>query len=214
MLPDGVQGFQYAADRSRGEVASFAGLPLYLDLVQAIGLGSAIRQRVRVGGAQCWLDIQMVLALIFLDLAGGDCIEDLERLETDSGFAAILGAIERAVLSAAERRLLKKRWQRSRERTMASPSAASAWSERFPDPAAPKAVAGTAVIPDVTVALQGPWRVSQALLVDRAREGGCIQTHQPATVATLNMDATLIETHKRDALHCYKGFKAYQPLNY
>jgi hypothetical protein len=27
------------------------------------------------------------------------------------------------------------------------------------------------------------------------------------------MDATLIETHKRDALHRYKGFKAYQPLN-
>ena len=27
------------------------------------------------------------------------------------------------------------------------------------------------------------------------------------------MDATLIETHKRDALHCYKGFKACQPLN-
>jgi hypothetical protein len=26
-------------------------------------------------------------------------------------------------------------------------------------------------------------------------------------------DATLIETHKRDALPCYKGFKAYQPLN-
>ena len=31
--------------------------------------------------------------------------------------------------------------------------------------------------------------------------------------ATLDMDATLIETHKRDALHCYKKFKAYQPLN-
>jgi hypothetical protein len=30
-------------------------------------------------------------------------------------------------------------------------------------------------------------------------------------VATL--DATLIETHKREALPCYKGFKAYQPLN-
>ena len=27
------------------------------------------------------------------------------------------------------------------------------------------------------------------------------------------MDATLIETHKRDALYCYKKFKAYQPLN-
>src|SRR5208337_4737918 len=27
------------------------------------------------------------------------------------------------------------------------------------------------------------------------------------------MDATLIETHKREALYCYKRFKAYQPLN-
>jgi hypothetical protein len=27
------------------------------------------------------------------------------------------------------------------------------------------------------------------------------------------MDATLIETHKRDALPRYKGFKVYQPLN-
>jgi hypothetical protein len=34
------------------------------------------------------------------------------------------------------------------------------------------------------------------------------------TSATLDMDATLIETHKRDALHCHKGLKAYQPLNF
>src|SRR5271166_5860721 len=206
MLPQGVLGFPYEADRSSGGLTSLAGLPLYLDLIQAIGLGAAIRQHVDVAGAQGWLDIQMVLALIFLNLAGGDCVEDLERLETDSGFAAVLRAIERDVLSSAERRLLKKRWRRPRERTVPSPSAASAWLERFHDPAAPKAVAGTAVIPDVTEQLRGLWQVNQALL-------GCIQTHQPATSATLDMDATLVETHKRDALHCYKGFKAYQPLN-
>lgn len=27
------------------------------------------------------------------------------------------------------------------------------------------------------------------------------------------MDATLVETHKRNALFCYKGFQSYQPLN-
>ena len=32
----------------------------------------------------------MVLALILLNLAGGDWLEDLERLEADRGFAAIL----------------------------------------------------------------------------------------------------------------------------
>jgi len=119
---------------------------------------------------------------------------------TDSGFAAVLRAIERDVLSSAERRLLKKQGRRSRRRTVASPSGASAWLERFHDPAAPKAVAGTAVIMEVTEQLHGLWQVNQTLL-------GCIQTHQPATSATLDADATLVETHKRDALHCYKGFR-------
>jgi hypothetical protein len=117
-----------------------------------------------------------------------------ERLGADSGFAAIL----RDVLSVVERRSLRTRWRRLRERTVASPSAASAWLERFHDPTAPKAVAGTAVIPAVTEQLRGLWRVNQALL-------GCIPAHQPMMAATLDMDAALIETHKRDALHCYKG---------
>ncbi|HZE15588.1 MAG TPA: IS1380 family transposase, partial [Mycobacterium sp.] len=86
------------------------------------------------------------------------------------------------------------------------PSSLSAWLEKFHDPAAPKAVAGTAYIPAVTEALRGLWRVNRTLV-------GFMQAQRPARTATLDMDATLIETHKRDALACYKGFKAYQPLN-
>ena len=206
MVAQGVLGFQYESDSSGTGLTSLAGLPLYLDLIHASGLAAAIRQQVHVAGAQGWLDLQMVLAVIFLNLAGGDCVEDLERLETDSGFAAILSAIERDLLSRAERRSLRARWRRTRERTVPSPSALSGWLERFHDPAAPKAVAGSAFIPVMTDELRGLWRVNQALL-------GFMQTHQPMASATLDMDATLIETHKRDALPCYKGFKAYQPLN-
>ncbi len=101
---------------------------------------------------------------------------------------------------------LKARWRRARERAVPSPSALSGWLERFHDPAAAKAVAGSAFIPATTDELRSLWRVNQALL-------GFIQTHQPATSATLDMDATPIETRKRDALPCYKGFKAYRPLN-
>ena len=50
----------------------------------------------------------MALAVVFLNLAGGDCVEDIERLERDSGFSAILRAIEKDLLSRAERRSLKK----------------------------------------------------------------------------------------------------------
>ena len=92
IVAQGVLGFQYEANTSNTGLTSLAGLPLYLDLIHASGLGAAIRERVRVAGSQGWLDIQMVLAVIFLNLAGGDCVEDLERLENDSGFAAILRA--------------------------------------------------------------------------------------------------------------------------
>jgi hypothetical protein len=77
-------------------------------------------------------------------------------------------------------------------------------ASRFHDKASPKAAAGTAFIPATTEELRGLWRVNQALLE-------FLQKHQPAAAATLDMDATLIETYKRD--FCYKKFKAYQPLN-
>ena len=40
-----------------------------------------------------------------------------------------------------------------------------------------------------------------------------VQTNKPCTTATLDMDATLVETSKESAKFCYKGFKSYQPLN-
>ena len=205
-MAQGVLDFQYESDSSRHGLTSLAGLPVYLDLVKASGLGAAIQRHVGVVGGQGWLDIQMVLAVVLLNLAGGDCVDDIERLERDGGFSAVLRAIEKDLLSRAERRGLKTRWRRERERARPSPSALSAWLERFHDPASPKAAAGTAFIPEVTRELQGLWRVNRSLL-------GFAQEHAQATTATLDMDATLIETHKRDALFCYKKFKAYQPLN-
>ena len=101
---------------------------------------------------------------------------------------------------------MKVRWRRIRERAVPSPPALPGWLERFHDPAAPKAAAGTAFIPAVTEEPRSLGRVNRALL-------DFMQARQSSASATLDMDATLIETHKRDALHCYKKFKAYQPLN-
>jgi hypothetical protein len=119
MLPQGVLGFQYEADRSSGGLTSLAGLPLYLDLVEAIGLGAAIRQNVRVAGTQGWLDIQM---------AGADLPEPgWRRLRGEPGAAGggqrLRGnlALDRAGrVIATERRSLKTRWRRLRERTVQS----------------------------------------------------------------------------------------------
>ena len=106
MVAQGLLDFQYEGDSSSHGLTSLAGLAVFFDLIKAIGLGAAIRRHVRAAGGQGWLDIQMVLAVIFLNLAGGDCVDDIERLEGDSGFSAILRAIERNLFSRAERRSL------------------------------------------------------------------------------------------------------------
>ncbi len=40
-----------------------------------------------------------------------------------------------------------------------------------------------------------------------------LQRHRGQGSATLDMDATLVQSHKRQAEYCYKKFKACQPLN-
>ena len=183
------------------------GLPLYLDLVKACGLVGLISEYVRVAGRQGWLDVQMVLALMFLNLAGGDCLDDLERLEHDAGFRHVLREIERGLLSRKERQGLKRRWRKARTRILPSPSAAGEWLARFHDAdEEQRREAGKAFIPALTEGLSALWRVNRDLI-------GFLTARQGQPVATLDMDATLVATHKRSALHSYKGFKAYQPLN-
>ncbi len=124
-MAQGVLPIQYEAEKTSAGVTALGGLLLYLDLIKASGFCEAIRKYVKVSGIQGWLDLQMILGLIFLNLAGGDCIDDLERLEHDGGFSLILRDIERFVLTRKERQAMKTRWRRARTRTLPSPSSMS-----------------------------------------------------------------------------------------
>ena len=206
-MAQGALPFQYEAETAASGVTALGGLPVYLDLIKASGLDVAIRKHVRVAGEQGWLDLQMIVALIVLNLAGGDGLEDLERLEQDAGFVQVMREVERRLLPRAGRRALRTRWRKLRRRAVPSPSAMADWLARFHDAAAGQPrPPGSAIIPAMAEPVRALWQVNQALL-------GFLQTHRRLVVATLDMDATLIETHKREALPCYKGFKAYQPLN-
>jgi len=45
-------------------------------------------------------------------------------------------------------------------------------------------------------------------------ELAALSQHQTEeNIATIAMDATLVETNKAEALYCYKGFPSYQPIN-
>ena len=65
---------------------------------------------------------------------------------------------------------------------------------------------GKAFIPAPSEHLQGLRRVNQDFVA-------AIQKRHPEREATLDADATLVETHKKDAFFSYQGYKAYQPFN-
>lgn len=206
-MAQGALPFHYEIDGKDSGMTAFAGLPIFLDLIKVSGMHKAIRRHVQLAGQQGWLDMQMLLALVFLNLAGGDCVEDIERMEADAGLALLMREIERGLLTRKERQSLTRRWRKTRTRSFPSPGSLRSWLEGFHDAdTMERQSMGSAHIPDAGSALRGLWAV-QAQLV------AFLQTHARCKTATLDMDATLIETHKRTALFSYKHFKAYQPLN-
>jgi hypothetical protein len=109
-------------------------------------------------------------------------------------------------LPRKERRALERRWRKQRQRAAPSPSAVFRYLEGFHDrEEEQQRRSHQAFIPAPNPALAGLGKVNAYLVA-------FIQGHSPQKVATLDQDATLVETHKREALYCYQGFKAYQPL--
>ncbi len=95
-----------------------------------------------------------------------------------------------------ERRAEARRWRRPRSRTLPSPHATGRWLTGFHDAGEEaRREAGRAFIPASSEGVAGLWRVNGDLLQ-------AVQAQHPAAQATLDMDATLVETHKRAALYC------------
>lgn len=207
-MPQEVLPFQYQEEENSTGLTALAGLPTYLEFSQVMGVQSAIKKHLRVRkDSQGWSDVQVVMSLIALNLAGGDCVDDVELLEADDGFCKIVRSIENHGLSRGERRILEKRWRKEKRRTLPSPSAVRRYLEVFHDPQQENnRIPGKAFIPKANEYLRGIQEVNKEFLV-------AVQSRRPQNIATLDQDATLSETHKRAALWSYKRYKAYQPLN-
>lgn len=208
-MAQGPLPFKYqGTDGLQDGQTALAGLGTYLDLVQVLGLGEAIRQHVTLReGGQGYTDSQMLMALLLLQLSGGDCVDDLERLEADGGFGRLLRRAELEGLPRARRRALELRWRRERRRDVPSPSAARRYLQGYRNAEDEERRGhGSAFIPQPSEALRGLRRVNADLVA-------AVASRHPSKIATLDIDATLVEVENRAALFCYKGHRAYQPLN-
>jgi hypothetical protein len=147
------------------------------------------------------------MSLILLNLVGGECVDDLDHLDADKGFGELLRRYEGDGLSRKVRREMRDRWRKERSRSIVSPSAARRYLSLFHDEEQESLrEAGKAFIPKANEDLLGLRRVNAEFV-------SFVQSASERKVATLDLDATLVETSKSSALYCYKHFRAYQPYN-
>ena len=206
MMTQSLPSYQYLLDTSDQKLTSFAGLPLYLDMAIKSGLCAKIAENLKTR-SQGWSDVQVVLSLILLNIAGGDCVDDIERLQQDQGLSTLLLAIETDGMSRKDRRAYERRWRKNKQRAFPSASAIRRYLEQFHHAEEERSrVEGEAFIPTNNALLDALIEINTTLI-------HFLQIQSPCETATLDQDATLSSTNKESALYCYKKFKSYQPLN-
>lgn len=209
MMAQRLLPFQFQAETQSTGMTGKAGLALYLELMAAMELPAAIDDALELRPTQGWSDLQHIVALILLHLAGGDFLEDLHRLEADQGLCELMEQVEGWGLHPCHRQELANRWRVDKQRTFPSPDATADYLEAFDaDSDQARAQAEGAFVPEPTEALRALRRLV-AYTASWTPRG-----QQVPRRATLDVDASIVESHKRSAKPTYKkGVWGFQPLN-
>ena len=118
-MSQGVLPFKYEKEKQKSDMTGFGGLPLYLDLAHVMGMSQSVDKQLGVHtNSQGWSDSEVAMSLILLNLSGGECVEDLNRLESDDGFCRILDRTQMHGMSLRQRRALARRWRKEKRRSV------------------------------------------------------------------------------------------------
>ena len=200
-------GFKIEEDPTDAVVTGFSGLLPYMDFWRRLDMPGIIDETVHICGSQGWLDRQMVESLVLLNLAGGDCVSDIDRLEADLGLCRMFSHSQYSGMSRSCVKAAQKRFRAGKSRTFPAPTQISAFLEQcHNEKEEEKRVKGSAFIPATNEHLISVRKLN-GTLVNKTQE------LKPCEVATLDGDATLVESQLKSAFPCYKGFLGFQPFN-
>ncbi|GAC1384713.1 MAG: hypothetical protein NVSMB43_25100 [Pseudarthrobacter sp.] len=166
------------------KVTPHAGVALLLETARRSGVIAAAEQAMPAKTSPKGLrQGEMVEAVVVLSALGGDCLDDLDGLRRDQGLAALTGYPLPAAATARQ------------------------WLDRFHDPAAvaDRPQQGS-FIPAETGGLVGLRTV-----IARSIQA-YVTAVAPGRRVTLDVDAHIVESSKREALPTYTGERGYQPL--
>jgi hypothetical protein len=182
----GVLPYVVEPARQSDAITAWAGLPTVLETMRSLGLERVIRETLQVRERESgYSETRKVEALVLLMAAGGDCIDDIEALRADAGLGRLVG-----VLPGAD--ALRTFLYSFRSDELIAEAQAARKKDQV------------AYIPAENEALRELASVNEAFVHRVSRLSTC-------TTATLDHDATVLESHKREAQAHYKGGRGYQP---
>jgi hypothetical protein len=165
-------------------VTPWAGVSLLVEAYRSCEVGMvAERALPRKKSSKGLSQGQMVEAFVLLSALGGECIEDMERLRGDGGLEVMVGY------------------------RLPAPETARQWLDRFHDEGlmVSDPLQG-ALIPQESGPLAGLREANRQVV------RSYVEKVKPEGEVTLDVDAHLVETNKADALYCYQGHRAFQPV--
>jgi len=166
------------------EVTAHAGVALLVETARRSGVITAVDRALPAKiNPKGLTQGQLVESFVLLSALGGECLDDLQKLRQDQGLAVLIGY------------------------QLPAPSTARGFLELSHDEQAlAKRPLQGSFIPSESSRLAGlrePVRQSVRAYVAAVK---------PSREVTLDVDAHLVESSKREARPTYEGFRGYQPL--
>ena len=174
-------------------LTAMGGVPLVVQTFRSLALPASVRQHVRVKERERGYDeATMVESFVVLNAVGGECSDDFQRLREDPGLSEMMGhGIPSGPEGApAARKFL---YQFHKE-------------EKIEEAKQRRTGDQIAYIPEETEPLVGLGLVNRVLVQELGRR--CPDQR----IATVDQDATIIESRKQLALRTYEGERGYQPM--
>ncbi len=187
--PESALLFEMDNEPLEETLTAWGGVPLVVQALRSLGVPSSVRQHVHIKQRERGYDeATMVESFVVLNAVGGECPDDFQHLRDDAGLKEMLG---HEVPSSESARQFLNRFH-SEEKL-----------EQARDGRAPEQIA---FIPEEGDALSGLGEVHRELVRELGRR--CADQR----IATVDQDATIIESHKQQALRTYEGERGYQPM--
>lgn len=181
--------FEIDPEPAEESLTSWGGVPLLVRAFRSLGLPQSVQRNVRVKQRQRGYDeASVVESFLILNAVGGECLEDFDRLREDAGLAPLIG--HEIPSPEAARQFL---YQFHDEGKMAEAK------QQLP-------LGQVAYIPGENEPLAGLAQVNRDLVTELGRR--CPEQK----IATVDQDATIIESRQREALPTYEGERGYQPM--